>query len=249
MKTILSVENITKIYGEDSNQFYALRDVSVTVKEGEFLAIMGTSGSGKSTLLNMMSGLDKPSKGEVILDGQKINYLKDSALTIIRRDNIGFIFQFFNLIPVLTGIENVTLPIDLAGKRKAETKGKEILNLLGISQLKDSYPSQMSGGQQQRVAIARALVTEPKIILADEPTGSLDSKTGKEILNILRHFCDNLNHSLVMVTHDANVASYAHRVIFLQDGVILDELILKNKNLSAKEKVTKITERVEGISL
>ncbi|MDN4865814.1 ABC transporter ATP-binding protein [Priestia megaterium] len=249
MKTILSVENITKIYGEDSNQFYALRDVSVTVKEGEFLAIMGTSGSGKSTLLNMMSGLDKPTKGEVILDGQKINHLKDSALTTIRRDNIGFIFQFFNLIPVLTAIENVTLPIDLAGKRKAETKGKEILKLLGISQLKDSYPSQMSGGQQQRVAIARALVTEPKIILADEPTGSLDSKTGKEILNILRHFCDNLNHSLVMVTHDANVASYAHRVIFLQDGVIQDELILKNKNLSAKEKVTKITERVEGISL
>ncbi|MED3867244.1 ABC transporter ATP-binding protein [Priestia megaterium] len=249
MKTILSVENITKIYGEDFNQFYALRDVSVTVKEGEFLAIMGTSGSGKSTLLNMMSGLDKPTKGEVILDGQKINQLKDSALTTIRRDNIGFIFQFFNLIPVLTAIENVTLPIDLAGKRKAETKGKETLKLLGISQLKDSYPSQMSGGQQQRVAIARALVTEPKIILADEPTGSLDSKTGKEILNILRHFCDNLNHSLVMVTHDANVASYAHRVIFLQDGVIQDELLLKNKNLSAKEKVTKITERVEGISL
>lgn len=249
MKTILSVENITKIYGEGSNQFYALRDVSVTVKEGEFLAIMGTSGSGKSTLLNMMSGLDKPTKGEVILDGQKINHLKDSALTTIRRDNIGFIFQFFNLIPVLTAIENVTLPIDLAGKEKAETKGKEILKLLGISQLKDSYPSQMSGGQQQRVAIARALVTEPKIILADEPTGSLDSKTGKEILNILRHFCDNLNHSLVMVTHDANVASYAHRVIFLQDGVIQDELLLRNKNLSAKEKVTKITERVEGISL
>lgn len=249
MKTILSVENITKIYGEDSNQFYALRDVSVTVKEGEFLAIMGTSGSGKSTLLNMMSGLDKPTKGEVILDGQKINQLKDSALTTIRRDNIGFIFQFFNLIPVLTAIENVTLPIDLAGNRKAERKGKEILKLLGISQLKDSYPSQMSGGQQQRVAIARALVTEPKIILADEPTGSLDSKTGKEILNILRHFCDNLNHSLVMVTHDGNVASYAHRVIFLQDGVIQNELILKNENLSAKEKVTKITERVEGISL
>ena len=221
----------------------------MTVREGEFLAIMGTSGSGKSTLLNMMSGLDKPTTGEVILDNQKVNDLNDSALTTLRRDSIGFIFQFFNLIPVLTALENVTLPIDLAGKRKTETKGKEILNLLGISQLKDSYPSQMSGGQQQRVAIARALVTEPKIILADEPTGSLDSKTGKEILNILKHFCDNLNHSLVMVTHDANVASYAHRVIFLQDGVIQDELILKNKNLSAKEKVTKITERVEGVSL
>ncbi|MFP7736822.1 ABC transporter ATP-binding protein [Priestia aryabhattai] len=249
MKTILSVEDITKIYGKDSNEFYALKDVSVTVKEGEFLAIMGTSGSGKSTLLNMMSGLEKPTTGEVILGGQKINDLNDSALTTLRRDNIGFIFQFFNLIPVLTALENVNLPIDLAGKRKTEPKGKEILKLLGISQLRDSYPSQLSGGQQQRVAIARALVTEPKIILADEPTGSLDSKTGKEILNILRHFCDNLNHSLVMVTHDANVASYAHRVIFLQDGVIQDELLLKNKNLSAKEKVTKITERVEGISL
>ncbi|MCG0050203.1 MULTISPECIES: ABC transporter ATP-binding protein [Priestia] len=249
MKTILNVENITKIYGEGSSEFYALKDVSVRVEEGEFLAIMGTSGSGKSTLLNMMSGLDKPTTGEVILGGQKVNDLNDSALTTLRRDNIGFIFQFFNLIPVLTALENVTLPIDLAGKRKAETKGKEILKLLGISQLKDSYPSQMSGGQQQRVAIARALVTEPKIILADEPTGSLDSKTGKEILNILRHFCDNLNHSLVMVTHDANVASYAHRVIFLQDGVIQDELVLKNKNLSAKDKVSSITGKVEGILL
>ncbi|MEH7092377.1 MULTISPECIES: ABC transporter ATP-binding protein [Priestia] len=249
MKTILSLEDITKVYGEGSNEFYALKNVNVTVREGEFLAIMGTSGSGKSTLLNMMSGLDKPTTGEVILGNQKINNLNDSALTTLRRDNIGFIFQFFNLIPVLTALENVTLPIDLAGKRKAETKGIEILKLLGISLLKDSYPSQMSGGQQQRVAIARALVTEPKIILADEPTGSLDSKTGKEILNILRHFCDNLNHSLVMVTHDANVASYAHRVIFLQDGTIHDELVLKTKNLSAKEKVSSITARVEGILL
>ncbi|WP_255906742.1 ABC transporter ATP-binding protein [Priestia aryabhattai] len=249
MKTILSLEDITKVYGEGSNEFYALKNVNVTVREGEFLAIMGTSGSGKSTLLNMMSGLDKPTTGEVILNNKKVNNLNDSALTALRRDNIGFIFQSFNLIPVLTALENVTLPIDLAGTRKTKTKGKEILKLLGISQLKDSYPSQMSGGQQQRVAIARALVTEPKIILADEPTGSLDSKTGKAILNILKHFCDNLNHSLVMVTHDANVASYAHRVIFLQDGVIQDELILKNENLSAKEKAIKITEKVEGILL
>ncbi|MED4534215.1 ABC transporter ATP-binding protein [Metabacillus fastidiosus] len=249
MKTILSIENVNKVYGKGSNKFYALNNVSVKVHEGEFLAIMGTSGSGKSTLLNMMSGLDKPTDGEVILNGQKVHSLNDSALTALRRDHIGFVFQFFNLIPVLTALENVTLPVDLAGKKKAEEKGKELLKLLGIGQLKDSYPSQMSGGQQQRVAIARALITEPKVILADEPTGSLDSKTGKEILNILKHFCDNLNHSLVMVTHDATVASYAHRVIFLQDGVVHDELVLKNKNLTTKESISEITRKVEGILL
>lgn len=249
MNTVLDINHVSKIYGEESNKFYALKDVSVRIKEGEFLAIMGTSGSGKSTLLNMMSGLDKPSTGEVILNNQKLNSLNDADLTTLRRDNIGFIFQFFNLIPVLTALENVTLPVDLAGKKNMKDKAEELLKLLGISQLKNSYPSQMSGGQQQRIAIARALITEPKIILADEPTGSLDSKTGKEILNILRHFCDHLNHSLVMVTHDATVASYAHRVIFLQDGIIQDEILLQNKDLTHKEKVSQITKKVEGIML
>ncbi|MFP3728223.1 ABC transporter ATP-binding protein [Priestia filamentosa] len=249
MNTVLDINHVSKIYGKESNKFYALKDVSVRIKEGEFLAIMGTSGSGKSTLLNMMSGLDKPSTGEVILNNQKLNSLNDAALTTLRRDNIGFIFQFFNLIPVLTALENVTLPVDLAGKKNMKDKAEELLKLLGISQLKNSYPSQMSGGQQQRIAIARALITEPKIILADEPTGSLDSKTGKEILNILRHFCDHLNHSLVMVTHDATVASYAHRVIFLQDGIIQDEILLQSKDLTYKEKISQITKKVEGIML
>ncbi|MFP3845815.1 ABC transporter ATP-binding protein [Priestia filamentosa] len=249
MNTVLDINHVSKIYGEESNKFYALKDVSVRIKEGEFLAIMGTSGSGKSTLLNMMSGLDKPSTGEVILNNQKLNSLNDADLTTLRRDNIGFIFQFFNLIPVLTALENVTLPVDLAGKKNMKDKAGELLKLLGISQLKNSYPSQMSGGQQQRIAIARALITEPKIILADEPTGSLDSKTGKEILNILRHFCDHLNHSLVMVTHDATVTSYAHRVIFLQDGIIQDEILLQNKDLTYKEKISQITKKVEGIML
>jgi putative ABC transport system ATP-binding protein len=249
MNTVLHINHVNKIYGEESNKFYALRDVSVKVREGEFLAIMGTSGSGKSTLLNMMSGLDKPSTGEVILHNQTLNSLNDANLTTLRRDYIGFIFQFFNLIPVLTALENVTLPLDLAGKNLIKDKAEELLELLGISQLKNAYPHQMSGGQQQRVAIARALITEPKIILADEPTGSLDSKTGNEILNILRHFCDHLNHSLVMVTHDATVASYAHKVIFLQDGMLQEELSLKNKDWTHREKVSHITKKVEEITL
>ncbi|MFP3888406.1 ABC transporter ATP-binding protein [Priestia filamentosa] len=249
MNTVLHINHVNKVYGEESNKFYALRDVNVKVKEGEFLAIMGTSGSGKSTLLNMMSGLDKPSTGEVILHNQTLNSLNDANLTTLRRDYIGFIFQFFNLIPVLTTLENVMLPLDLAGKKNRKDKAEEILELLGISQLKNAYPPQMSGGQQQRVAIARALITEPKIILADEPTGSLDSKTGKEILNILRHFCDHLNHSLVMVTHDATVASYAHKVIFLQDGMLQEELLLKNKDWTHREKVSHITKKVEEITL
>lgn len=251
MNSILKAQNVSKIYGEETNTFYALKNVSLEVKTGEFLAIMGTSGSGKSTLLNILSGLDRPSSGEVLINNIKINNLRDNELTEIRSNQIGFIFQLFNLIPVLTAMENVTLPSELAGHNieKIRQKASELLDLVGIGNLKSSYPSKMSGGQQQRVAIARALVTQPKIILADEPTGSLDSKTSKEILNLLREFCESLQHSLVVVTHDAMVASYSHRVIFLKDGKIQDELILKNLNLSPKEHTSLIINKIEESSI
>ncbi|CAM4066728.1 ABC transporter ATP-binding protein [Bacillus paramycoides] len=251
MTSILKAQNISKIYGEEANTFYALKNVSLEVKTGEFLAIMGTSGSGKSTLLNILSGLDRPSSGEVLINNIKINNLNDNELTEIRSNQIGFIFQFFNLIPVLTAMENVTLPSELAGHNieKIRQKASELLDLVGIGNLKSAYPSKMSGGQQQRVAIARALVTQPKIILADEPTGSLDSKTSKDILDLLREFCERLQHSLVVVTHDAMVASYSHRVIFLKDGGIQDELILKNSNLSSREKTSLIINKIEEISI
>lgn len=247
MNQIVKVENVSKVYEEGNRSFYALKGVSMEVKKGEFLAIMGRSGSGKSTLLNMLSGLDQPSKGSVFLNGRSLYSLGDKQLTNIRRREVGFIFQFFNLLPVLTVFENVVLPLELAGQKRTRKSGEELLKRLGIDHLKDQYPSQLSGGQQQRVAIARSLITKPSIILADEPTGSLDSKTGKETLAILREFCDHLGHSLVMVTHDATVASYAHRVLFLQDGRVKDELALLNEGYSRKEYIAQITERVEGM--
>jgi putative ABC transport system ATP-binding protein len=248
MSTILEAKSLNKIYGEGNNQFYALRDVNLKVNKGEFVAVMGTSGSGKSTLLNMLSGLDRPTSGEVFLDGIALTSASEAELTKLRGEKIGFIFQFFNLIPVLTAEENVSLPLFILGKYDDQARKKvvDLLNLLGIGRLASSRPSDMSGGQQQRVAIARALVTEPKIILADEPTGSLDSRTSKEILDIMRHFCDEMNHTIVMVTHDAKVASYAHRIVFMEDGKLIDELNLKNSSQSVSQRVVEITRRIEG---
>lgn len=249
MSFVLEAKSINKIYGTHDNQFYALKNIHLQVQKGEFLAIMGASGSGKSTLLNVLSGLDKPTSGEVILDNIDITKAGDAALTKIRSENIGFIFQFFNLLSILTAEENVLLPLLLSKRNKNGLKGKakELLNLLGIGHLHSAHPPNMSGGQQQRVAIARALITDPKIILADEPTGSLDSKTSKEILGILRYFCDTLHHSMVMVTHDANVASYAHRIVFMEDGQLVDELKLKDKQGDRKQVITEITNRIEGV--
>ncbi|MCI0768214.1 ABC transporter ATP-binding protein [Bacillus sp. TL12] len=249
MSFVLEAKSVNKIYGTDDNQFYALKNIDLQIQKGEFVAIMGTSGSGKSTLLNLLSGLDKPTSGEILLNGQDITKARDADLTRIRSENIGFIFQFFNLLPVLTAEENVALPLLLSRKSNLETKKKarELLNLVRIGHLAATYPPNMSGGQQQRVAIARALITEPKIILADEPTGSLDSKTSKEILGILRYFCDSLHHSMVMVTHDANVASYAHRIVFMEDGQLIDELKVKGKQKENKQIVMEITNRIEGV--
>lgn len=249
MSFSLEAKSINKIYGTHDNQFYVLKNIHLQIQKGEFLAIMGASGSGKSTLLNVLSGLDKPTSGEVILDNIDITKANDAVLTKIRSKNIGFIFQFFNLLSILTAEENVLLPLLLSKRKKngSKEKAKELLNLLGIGHLHSTHPPNMSGGQQQRVAIARALITDPKIILADEPTGSLDSKTSKEILGILRYFCDTLHHSMVMVTHDANVASYAHRIVFMEDGQLVDELKLKDKQRDRKQVITEITNRIEGV--
>ncbi|GLI86201.1 macrolide ABC transporter ATP-binding protein [Rossellomorea marisflavi] len=246
--TILQINHLEKVYGQGSNAFHALKDLTMNVEKGEFLAIMGTSGSGKSTLLNMMAGLDQPTRGTIHLNGQPVHSLRDGALTELRRDHIGFIFQFFNLIPVLTVLENVTLPSDLASKRKGiKKRAMDLLDHLGISHLAGSFPSELSGGQQQRVAIARALVTEPKIILADEPTGSLDSKTGKEILQLLRTFTEELGHTLIMVTHDAQVAAHSHRVIFLRDGALIKDTQLA-ANHSIMEKTSLLNQEFERFS-
>ena len=223
---VLQTDKVTKSYRMGESNVNALDNVDFTVEKGEFVAIMGPSGSGKSTLLHLLGGLDGPSDGEVTLAGKPLSKLKDNAVTIVRRRNVGFIFQFYNLVPTLTAEENVALPLLIDGKKIEDCQPKigEMLALVGLADRKHHKPDQMSGGQQQRVAIARALVADPAIILADEPTGNLDSKSGTAILELLRRTCDELGHTIVMVTHDARAASYADRVVFLKDGRIVDEL-------------------------
>lgn len=248
---VLQVKGLSKVYGQGQNKVTALNQIHLNVEKGEFVAIMGTSGCGKSTLLNMISGLDTYDEGEVLISGENIKGYSDYELTRLRREKIGFIFQFFNLIPVLSVIENVTLPATLnkKNKRDLEKKAMDLLNLVGLGSFIQSKPTLLSGGQQQRVAIARALINEPELILADEPTGSLDSKTSKEMMNILKQFCSKLNHTLVLVTHDANVAAYANRVVFMYDGKIADMLHLSNSVLGSQEKVRIISSKVEGLSI
>jgi len=204
----------------------ALDAVDFKVEKGEFVAIMGPSGSGKSTLLHLLGGLDSSSAGEVTLAGKPLSQLNDNDVTLVRRRNVGFIFQFYNLVPTLTAEENIALPLLIDGKKIEDSQAQlaDLLNLVGLADRKHHKPDQLSGGQQQRVAIARALVTDPAIVLADEPTGNLDSKSGAAILELLRHTCDELGHTIVMVTHDAHAASYADRVVFLKDGRIVTEL-------------------------
>lgn len=249
--SVLSVRGLSKVYGQGQSQVKALNHIELEVEKGEFVAIMGTSGSGKSTLLNMISGLDAYDQGEVLISGENLKGYSDYELTRLRREKIGFIFQFFNLIPVLSVIENVTLPAMLTtgNKRELEKKAIDLLRLVGLGSFIQSKPNLLSGGQQQRVAIARALINEPELILADEPTGSLDSKTSKEMMSILKEFCSKLNHTLVLVTHDANVAAYANRVVFMSDGKIADTLHLSNSVLESQEKVRIISSKVEGLSI
>ncbi|MCG3212392.1 MAG: Lipoprotein-releasing system ATP-binding protein LolD [Anaerolineae bacterium] len=226
MTNILETNGLNKQYQMGEVEINALRGVDFSVRQGEFVAVMGPSGSGKSTLLHLMGGLDTPSDGEISLAGMRLTRLSDDEITVIRRRQVGFIFQFFNLLPTLTAAENLALPLLIDGKRQADYQARieEMLRLVGLSDRKDHKPDQLSGGQQQRVAIARALVTQPAIVLADEPTGNLDSKSGSEILQLLRRTCDQQGQTIVMVTHDPRAAAYADRVVFLRDGQVVREL-------------------------
>jgi putative ABC transport system ATP-binding protein len=223
--SLVQIENLAKVYGTGETAVIALDHVSLSVNAGEFVAVMGPSGCGKSTLLHLLGGLDRATEGQVIIDGQPLNSLSDDALTRLRRQKIGFIFQFFNLIPMLSATENAALPILLDGvpAAKAKAQAQEWLQKVGLSNRLDSRPDQLSGGQQQRVAIARALVAEPKLVLADEPTGNLDTRASDEITALLRQVADEWGRAVVMVTHDPRVASSADRIVFLKDGAIVDE--------------------------
>jgi putative ABC transport system ATP-binding protein len=205
----------------------ALGGIDLKIRKGEFVAIMGPSGSGKSTLLHLMGGLDTPTDGAVMLGGQQLAHLSDDEVTILRRRQVGFVFQFFNLLPTLTAAENVALPLLIDGRRVEDFASRvgELLDLVGLSDRRDHRPDQLSGGEQQRVAIARALVNNPAVVLADEPTGNLDRKSGREVLGLLRRACDEKGQTIVLVTHDPLAASYAARVVFLQDGRVVRELV------------------------
>lgn len=236
MSKVLEVINAEKYYGEKGNITKALNDVSFSVEEGEFIGIMGASGSGKTTLLNCISTIDRLSAGKVMINGVNINNLKGKKLDAFRRDELGFIFQDFNLLDTMTAYENISLALSIQKKKHAEidTKIKSVAETLGISEVLNKYPYHMSGGQKQRVAAARAVVTEPKLILADEPTGALDSKSSKALLESLEMMNRELNSTILMVTHDAFSASYASRIIFIKDGKIFNEMI-RNDGESRKE--------------
>ncbi|WP_291580296.1 ABC transporter ATP-binding protein [Clostridium sp. UBA6640] len=215
---ILKVENLSKVYGDGNNKVEALKGVSFSINRGEFTAIVGASGSGKSTLLHMLGGLDRPTSGKVYLDGEDIYKLNEEKLAIFRRRNIGFVFQFFNLIPVLDVEENISLPALLDKEKIDETYLDGLLWMLGLNDRRSHLPSELSGGQQQRVSIGRALVNKPSIILADEPTGNLDSKNSKEVIELLKLSSKNYNQTLIVITHDMSIAEQADRVITIIDG-------------------------------
>lgn len=218
---ILKTENLNKYYGKDENLVKALDKVNIEINKGEFVAIVGTSGSGKSTLLHMLGGLDRASEGKVIVDGKDIFTMNDDNLTIFRRRNIGFVFQSYNLVPILNVYENIVLPIELDGNKIDEAYVDSIIETLGLSEKIYNLPNALSGGQQQRVAIARALATKPSIILADEPTGNLDSKTEQEVLGLLKVTSKKFNQTIVMITHNEQIAQMADRIIRIEDGKIV----------------------------
>ena len=215
---------LTRRYGEGGTAVDALRGVDVDVRAGELVAVMGPSGSGKSTLMHLLAGLDQPTSGTVTIAGTELGVLGDSALTRLRREHIGFIFQFFNLLPMLDAQENILLPLSIAGERPDWAWLDELVTKVGLQKRRDHRPAELSGGEQQRVAIARALVTRPTILLADEPTGNLDSKTGGEILELMRASVDAYGQTTVMVTHDPRAAAIADRILFIADGLIVKEL-------------------------
>jgi putative ABC transport system ATP-binding protein len=228
MTAILEAQDLVKRYPVGDGQVDALRGVSLAVERGEFVAIMGASGSGKSTLLHLLGGLDKPTAGEVVIDGVNISTLDDEQATLTRRDKTGFVFQFFNLIPLLSVRENVALPFLIGGESVHERRQRvdELLAMVGLTGKADHAPDQLSAGEQQRVALARALATEPALLLADEPTGNLDYTSGGEILDLLWRSCVQLGQTIVLVTHEARAAAYADRVLVVRDGQILDQIDL-----------------------
>ena len=239
--TAARVVNGTKIYGEGETEVRALDEINVEFQAGEFTAIMGPSGSGKSTLMHCVAGLDTLTTGQSFINEVSLSDLSDRELTLLRRDKVGFVFQAFNLIPTLKAKENLTLPMDLAGQKVDSSWLDQIVDAVGITDRLDHRPDQLSGGQQQRVAVARALVSQPAIVFADEPTGNLDSITGNEVLDFLRSAVDDLNQTLVMVTHDAAAASRADRVLFLADGKIVEEL-----SAPSSEEIFDTLKRLDG---
>lgn len=220
---ILRVENLTKIYGSGENQVVALDHVSLSVEKGEFVAIVGVSGSGKSTLLHLIGGVDRPTSGKVYIDGKDIYTFDDDKLAIFRRRQVGLIYQFYNLIPILNVEENISLPLSLDNREVNEEKLTSLIRTLGLEKRRKHLPNELSGGQQQRVSIGRAMITSPAIILADEPTGNLDSKASEEIVELLRYSNRNYDQTIVMITHNMEIAKYADRIIKIEDGKIVGE--------------------------
>jgi putative ABC transport system ATP-binding protein len=243
---IVYTKELTKTYGDAGQPVYALNRVNLAVEKGEFVAIMGPSGSGKSTLLYLLGGLERPSEGEVWLRDQNTSSLKDDDLSRLRRTELGFVFQFFNLIPVLTAQENVAIPLILDGVPRPEAmkQAAAALAQVGLTDRSSHRPSELSGGQQQRVAVARALVTTPAVILADEPTGNLDSKSSEEVVQMLRRAVDEWGQTMVLVTHDPRIAAYADRIVFLKDGRIVDE-----NRMKGQDRADQIREQLGKVAL
>ena len=230
--SLVRTEDLTKVYGSGDTAVVALDHVNMSVEGAEFLAVMGPSGCGKSTLLHLLGGLDRPSEGRVFIDGASLTDLKDDALTALRRRKIGFVFQFYNLIPVLDAVENAALPLTLDGRgaAKAKAQATQWLERVGLGNRLHHRPDQLSGGQQQRIALARALVAEPALVLADEPTGNLDTRASQEIAGLLRQVSAEWARAVIMVTHDPQIAAHADRILFLKDGAIVDEMRLDKKD-------------------
>ncbi len=237
--SLIQTENLTKIYGKGDAAVVALDHVNMSVNQGECVAVMGPSGCGKSTLLHLLGGLDRPTEGTVTIDGSALSALSDDALTQLRRRKIGFVFQFFNLIPILSSVDNAALPLVLDGKNGANAKQQaaEWLTKVGLGARLNNRPDQLSAGQQQRVAIARALITNPMLVLADEPTGNLDSRASDEIAALLQQVAKEWGRAVLMVTHDPRIAAYADRIIFLKDGKVVNETHLESKNVGNRDLV------------
>jgi putative ABC transport system ATP-binding protein len=235
---VVAANDVVRVYGEGDTAVQALRGITLEIERGKLTAVMGPSGSGKSTLMHILAGLDKPTSGDVSIGGTTITTLSDTDLTKLRREHIGFVFQFFNLLPMLTAEENVVLPLDIAGEKVDKEWLDELLVTVGIDKRRKHRPSELSGGQQQRVAIARGLVSNPAVLFADEPTGNLDSTTSKDVLRVLRNAVDDLGQTTVMVTHDAGAASMADRILFIADGRIVQDL----KESTAREVLAAMQE-------